>query len=160
MQVENRLRELGIEIPDFESEGYYGATVYGTMKPYHRIGNVIHLSGHMPLVDGEAVLPGRVGGDLTLEQGYEAARITGINAIAGLKQALGDLDRVAAIVKTLNFVAAAPDFVDVNLVAAGLTDVMVEVFGEIAVCPRATIGCQSLSGNCCFESWIVAEARD
>ncbi len=160
MEVEKRLKALGIEIPDYATDGYYGSTVYGKMKPFHQVGNVIHLSGHLPLVDGKVVHPGRVGETVTLEQGYAAARITGINVIAGLKQAMGDLDRLAAIVKTLNFVACAPDFVDVNLVSAGLTDIMAEALGdEVGVCPRATIGCQSLSGNNCFETWVVAEVR-
>ena len=159
MNVEKRLEELGIELPDFGSETYYGAT-YGKMKPFHLVGNVLHLSGHIPEVDGEVVHPGRLGATVTLEQGYEAARLTGINVLAGLRQALGDLDRVRSLIKSLNFVVCEPDFYDVHKVSSGMTDLLAEVFGDAAgIGCRATIGVQSLARNNCFETWLSAEVR-
>ncbi len=159
MSIEARLQELGIELPDFGPETYYGMG-YGKMRPYRLVGNTLHLSGHIPQVDGEVVHPGRLGATLTLEQGYAAARITGINVLAGFKQALGDLERVAAIIKSLNFVVCEPDFYDVHKVSSGLTDLLAEVFGEeIGVGCRATIGVQSLARNNCFETWLTAEVR-
>ena len=159
MKIEHRLEELGLVIPDFGKDGYYGGQ-WGKMKPYHRVGNVLHLSGHMPEWKGGKVNPGRVGGSVTLEAGYEAARITGLNVIGGLKQAVGDLDDVVAIVKALNFVACVPEFYEVNRVSSGLTDLMILVFGEDAgMSPRATIGVQSLSSDHCFETWVVAEVK-
>jgi enamine deaminase RidA (YjgF/YER057c/UK114 family) len=160
MNVERRLRELGIELPDFGDETYYGTTTYGSMKPFHIIGNVLHLSGHVPERDGKVVYPGRLGETVTLEQGIEAARITGINAMAGMKQALGDLDRVVGIIKSLNFVACAPDFHLVHKVSSGMTDLLAEVFGrDIGIGCRATIGIQALALNNCFETWMEVEFR-
>ncbi len=159
MNIEKRLEAMGIELPDFGPESYYGAT-YGKMKQYHLTGNVLHLSGHVPEVNGQIMCPGRLGATLTLEEGYEAARITGINVLAGIKQAIGDLDRVAGIVKSLNFVVCEPDFYDVHKVSSGLTDLLAEVFGdEIGTGCRATIGVQSLARNNCFETWLSTEVR-
>ena len=159
MNIEKRLEAMGIELPDFGPESYYGAT-YGKMKPYHLIGNVLHLSGHVPEVNGQIMCPGRLGATLTLEEGYEAARITGINVLAGIKQAIGDLDRVAGIIKSLNFVVCEPDFYEVHKVSSGLSDLLAEVFGdEIGIGCRATIGVQSLARNNCFETWLSTEVR-
>ncbi len=159
MNIEKRLEAMGIELPDFGPESYYGAT-YGKMKPYHLIGSVLHLSGHVPEVNGQIMCPGRLGATLTLEEGYEAARITGINVLAGIKQAIGDLDRVAGIIKSLNFVVCEPDFYEVHKVSSGLTDLLAEAFGdEIGIGCRATIGVQSLARNNCFETWLSTEVR-
>ncbi len=159
MNIEKRLEAMGIELPDFGPESYYGAT-YGKMKPYHLIGSVLHLSGHVPEVNGQIMCPGRLGATLTLEEGYEAARITGINVLAGIKQAIGDLDRVAGIIKSLNFVVCEPNFYEVHKVSSGLTDLLAEAFGdEIGIGCRATIGVQSLARNNCFETWLSTEVR-
>ena len=84
----------------------------------------------------------------------------GINGLAGIKQAIGDLDNVVALVRTLNFVVCAPGFTAPNLVSSGLTDLFAEVFGpEIGIGCRATIGVMSLAGNHCFESWMDVEVR-
>lgn len=159
METERRLREMGIELPDFGPVTYYGAT-YGKMKPFHRTGSLLFLSGHIPEKDGQVVHPGRLGDTVTLQQGYEAARLTGINCLAALKQALGSLDRVVAIVRTLNFVVCTPDFYDVHKVSSGLTDLLAEVLGpDRGIGGRATIGVMSLARNNCFETWLTAEVR-
>jgi enamine deaminase RidA (YjgF/YER057c/UK114 family) len=161
MTIEERLGELGVELPELEGPSYYGAT-YGKMKPYHRVGNILFLSGHVPDVDdsGDIIHPGALGDQVTLEQGCEAARITGINCLAGLKQAVGDLDNVVTIVRTLNFVVCVPGFPDVHKVSSGLTDLFAEVFGpERGIGCRATIGVTALARNNCFETWLTAEVR-
>ena len=95
--------------------------------------------------------PGRVGAEVTVEQAYKAARQTGINCLAGIKQAIGDLDKVVALVRTLNFVVCAPGFTDPNLISSGLTDLFAEVFGpERGIGCRATIGVMSLANNHCL----------
>ena len=123
METERRLRETGIDLPDFGATTYYGAG-YGKMKPFHQTGNLVFLSGHIPERDGQVVYPGRLGDTVTLEQGYAAARLTGLNCLAGLRQAVGDLDRIVAIVRTLNFVVCTPTFYDVHKVSSGLTDLL------------------------------------
>ena len=157
--IEARLEALGLTLPATDGESYYGAT-YGTMKPFHITGSVLHLSGHVPVRDGLPLHPGRLGETVSVEQGIEAAELTAMNALAGMKQALGDLERVASLIKSLNFVACAPDFTDVHLVSTAMADRLVEALGPArGIGARATIGVQSLAGNNCFESWIDVEIR-
>ena len=159
METEARVAELGLALPDFGAASYYGAS-YGKMKPYHRAGNILFLSGHVPERDGEILHPGRLGAEVTLEQGCEAARLTGINCLAALKQAVGDLDNVVAIVRSLNFVVCTHDFHEVHKVSSGLTDLLAEVFGpERGIGCRATIGVMALARNNCFETWLTAEVK-
>ncbi|MFB0993351.1 MAG: RidA family protein [Paracoccaceae bacterium] len=149
--------EMGLDIPDFTANGYYGAE-YGTMKPFHLIGNLLFLSGHVGQKTDGSVLSGRLGDDLTTEQGYGAARVTGQNLLGGIRQAVGSLDRVKSIVRTLNFVVCTPAFKDVNQVSSGLSDLLVEVFGrEKGLGGRATIGVMALAGGNCFETWATVE---
>ncbi len=157
MSIEQRLQDLGIELPDFGKQAYYGHT-YGKMKTHHIVGNILFLSGHGPIRNGEVLHPGRVGGTVSVEQGYAAARLTGINMIAGMKHALGDLVRVKGLIRCLCFVACEPDFNDVHLVSSGCSDVIADVFGEPAgIGGRATIGIQSLCDSMCFETWAEVE---
>ena len=157
--IEKRLIGLGFELQMPEGDGYYGEN-YGTMKPFHIVDNVLHLSGHVPQKDGRPLYSGRLGEDVTVGQGIEAAQPTALNAIVGMKQALGELDRVAGIIKSLNFIACAPDFTDVHLVSSAMADRLVDVFGrDIGVGCRATIGVQSLADNHCLETWIEVEIQ-
>lgn len=157
MKIERRLEQLGIALPEIGGGAYYGRT-YGKMKTHHIVGNVLYLSGHTPVRDGKVVHPGRVPGEVSVEQGYEAARITGINMIAGMKHALGDIDRVKGLIRCLCFVVCEPDFNDVHLVSSGCTDVIAEVFGDQAgIGGRATIGVQSLCDRMCFETMAEVE---
>jgi len=163
MQIESRLQTMGITLPDLGKKGagssaavnYYGQ-LYGKMKPFHRSGSLLVLSGHVPdLPDGTALYPGRVGAEVTVDQAYQAARQTGINCLAGIKQAVGDLDRVTALVRTLNFVVCAPGFTEPHRVSSGLTDLLAELFGpERGIGCRATIGVMALANNHCFETWM------
>ena len=113
--IEQRLRDLDIILPDFGTSGYYGAN-YGTMKAHHQVGKLLFLSGHVPEQNGIVVHAGKLGENVSIEQGYAAARLTAINCLAGIKYAIGDLDRVAGIVRTLCFVACTPSFHDVHRV--------------------------------------------
>ena len=159
MEIEQRIAELGLDVPDFAREGYYGAS-YGSMKPSHIVGNLLFLSGHVPHRGSRVVFPGRLGADLTVEQGREAARLTGLNVIAGIRQAVGNLDRVKSVVRTLNFVVCTPEFTDVHKVSSGLSDLLAEVFGrERGIGGRATIGVMALAGGNCFETWATVELR-
>ena len=130
------------------------------MKPFHITGSVLYLSGHVPVRNGVPLYPGRLGETVSIEQGIEAAQWTAMNALAGMKQALGDLDRVVSLIKSLNFVACAPTFTDVHVVSTVMADRLVEVLGPArGIGARATIGVQSLAGNHCYESWIEVETR-
>lgn len=159
MSPEARAIALGLDIPDFAATGYYGAD-YGSMKPHHRVGNLLFLSGHVPQRGDEVILPGRLGADLAVEHGYQAARLTGINLLGGIRLALGSLDRVRSIVRTLNFVVCTPEFTEVHRVSSGLSDLLVEVFGpERGLGGRATIGVVALARGACFETWATVEVE-
>ena len=168
MSIEKKLKSMGIALPELGSwnsdhgtdQKYYGQQ-YGKMKPFHRLGNLLILSGHVPdLPDGKVMFPGRVGAEVSVDQAYQAARQTGINCLAGIEQAIGDLEHVVALVRTLNFVVTAPGFTDPNLVSSGLTDLFAEVFGpKVGIGCRATIGVMSLANNHCFETWMDLEVR-
>jgi enamine deaminase RidA (YjgF/YER057c/UK114 family) len=157
-RFEQRIQDLKITLPDFGEVGYYGES-YGKMKAHHRVGNLLFLSGHVPERNGTILHPGRLGDTLTIEQGYEAARLVGINCLAGLKHAVGDLDRVVSIVRSLCFVVCTPQFHDVHKVSSGATDLFAEVLGDRGIGGRATIGVTSLARNHCFELWLTAEVE-
>lgn len=151
---------MGLDIPDFDRIGYYGAD-YGMMKPFHRVGSLLFLSGHVAQIGTTITHKGRLGQDLTTEQGYAAARQTGLNLLGGIRQAVGSLDRVTSIVRTLNFVVCTPEYEDVHKVSSGLSDLLVEVFGrERGLGGRATIGVMALAGGVCFETWATVEIAD
>lgn len=161
MDYEKRVVELGLEIPDFTETPYYGPA-YGSMKAHHQAGSLLFLSGHVPeAADGSILHPGSLGRDVTIEQGYEAARFTALNCLAGIRLALGTLNKVKGLVRSLNFVVCEPDFHDVNKVSSGATDLFRDVFGaEAGLGGRATIGVTSLAGNHCFENWLTLEVGD
>ncbi|MCU0828074.1 MAG: RidA family protein [Tabrizicola sp.] len=151
--------QMGLDIPDFDVMGYYGAD-YGTMKPFHRVGRLLFLSGHVAQVGAEITHKGRLGADLTVVDGYQAARRTGLNVLGGIRQAVGSLDRVKGIVRSLNFVVCTADFEEVHKVSSGLSDLFVEVFGpERGLGGRATIGVMALAGGVCFETWVTVEVE-
>ncbi|MEU6642582.1 RidA family protein [Saccharomonospora sp. NPDC046836] len=156
---EQRVAELGLVIPDY-SDPPYGER-YSPMKPFHRSGRTLTISGMTPEDrQGTKLFPGRVGADVTQEQGYQAARATAVNVLGLIRHGAGSLDEVTALVSTLCFVVTAPDFTDVNLVANGANDLFVEVFGdEIGRGTSASIGVTSLSGGNVFELVTVVETR-
>ncbi|HJP64881.1 MAG TPA: RidA family protein, partial [Actinomycetota bacterium] len=98
---------------------------------------------------------------VSIEEGYEAARLTGLNCLAGIRLALGSLNRVRSLVRSLNFVVCTPEFTDVHKVSSGATDLFVEVFGpDVGLGGRATIGVMSLARGNCFENWLTVEVTD
>ncbi len=150
---EARLSQLGIELPTPSSPvaNYVNAV---------RVGNLVFLAGKGPKkADGEYVT-GKVGSDLTVEDGYQAARLTGISQLAVLKAELGNLNRVKRIVKVLGMVNAAPDFGDQPEVVNGFSDLMVEVFGERGKHARAAVGMGSLPRNIAVEVEAVVEVYE
>jgi YjgF/chorismate_mutase-like putative endoribonuclease len=157
--AEQRVSELGLAIQDFSAEPYAGVRYATSMKPHHQVGNLLLLGGHVPeRADGTLLHPGKLGADVSVEQGVEAARLMACNCLAGIRHAVGSLDRVKHLARSLNFVATAADFYDIYLVANGATDLFRDVFGdEAGIGARATIGVSVLSRNACVENWLTVE---
>lgn len=148
---EARVAELGLRIPDYANPPYGGR--YGKVKPYHRTGDLLLLSGLTPEDRaGNRLHPGRFGEDLTVEQGYEAARYTAVNALGLIRLAVGSLDNVASMARNLCFLRTTDDFSDLHRVSDGVSDLFIEVFGaEFGIAGRASIGVAALSRHNCFE---------
>jgi enamine deaminase RidA (YjgF/YER057c/UK114 family) len=122
-----------------------------------RSGNLLFTSGHGPLKDGRVAFQGKVGRELTVEQGQEAARLTGLNLLATLRDALGSLDRVRRVVKVLGMVQCADDFTDQPKVINGFSDLVVEVFGDAGRHARSAVGMGSLPFGIPVEIEMIVE---
>ena len=150
MKVENTLAKVGLQLPDLER--HYRTNPSGAHFSSHLVnGNVLYMSGTTPIKDGASYLPGVVGRDLTIEQGYEAARYAMLMTLGVLKYALGDLDRVAQALTLTGFVNSAPDFGNQPRVINGASDLLVDLYGDRGRPTRAAIGCQGLAGNASVE---------
>jgi enamine deaminase RidA (YjgF/YER057c/UK114 family) len=125
-----------------------------------RTGSLLFVSGHGPFVDGNPAHTGKLGEDVTVESGREAAETVMINILGTLKMALGELSRIAQFVKVLVFVNATPDFAEHHLVADGATDLLVKAFGDIGRPARSAVGTASLPFNFSVEIEAVVEVRD
>jgi enamine deaminase RidA (YjgF/YER057c/UK114 family) len=137
MPAERRLAELGIELPSPPSP-------VGNYVPWRIGGGLLFLSGVGPRRADGSFIAGVLGGGLDVKQGYEAARLCGLNLLANMRSALGTLDRVDTILKVLGMVRAAPDFGEQPEVINGCTDLFVEVFGDPGRPARSAVGMGSL----------------
>jgi enamine deaminase RidA (YjgF/YER057c/UK114 family) len=149
--IRKRLDELGIVLPPaFPPVGNYLACVVD--------GRLVHVSGHGPTA-GEEVVTGKVGADLTLEQGQAAARMTALSILATLNAELGDLDRIERVVKVFGMVNVAPGFNQTPAVIDGCSDLLVEIFGEAGRHTRSAVGLAELPLDIAVEIELTARVR-
>ncbi|MBA3413861.1 MAG: RidA family protein [Chloroflexia bacterium] len=141
MRIEQRLQELGIELPE-------PVTPVATYVRWVQTGNLLFISGTGP---GDAAPRGKVDADVSVEEAYAVAREVGLQIIATAKAALGDLDRVSRVVKVLGMVNSSPDFDRQPQVINGCSNLMVEVFGEAGRHTRSAVGMGSLPGRIAVE---------
>jgi enamine deaminase RidA (YjgF/YER057c/UK114 family) len=151
MSVEKRFQELNLELPP-------AGKALGVYKPILVVGGLAYLSGHGPVsADGSAIC-GRLGDDLDVPAGYEAARRTGLAVLATLRGHCGSLDRVRRLVKTTGFVQATPDFTQHPAVINGFSELMRDVFGpEAGVAARSAMGVASLPAGWAVEIETIFE---
>jgi enamine deaminase RidA (YjgF/YER057c/UK114 family) len=149
-KIESRLKELGIVLPA-------AAAPAANYVPFVLTGTQLWVAGQVTFWDGKLKYRGKVGGDLSLEDGVAAARVCGLNIIAQAKAALGDLDRVRRVVKLGGFVNAGPDFTDHPKVINGASDLIVEVFGDAGRHARFAVGASNLPLNSAVEVDAVIE---
>jgi enamine deaminase RidA (YjgF/YER057c/UK114 family) len=151
--IEERMSELGIVL--HEQEMPPGLKI----SMAKQVGDLIYLSGNGPIGPGGKRIEGKVGSDLTVEEGYAAARLTAINHLAILKREIGDLNRVVSIVKVLGMVNCLSDFTEQPSVINGYTDLMLEVFGERGSHARSAVGAGSLPWNLACEVETIVQVK-
>lgn len=153
MSAEARVQELNLVLPPAPKPA-------GVYKPVVIVGNLAYVSGHGPLKSDGTMYTGRVGAEVDLQGGQAAARQTGLAILASLRSALGSLDRVERLVKSLGMVNATADFTQHPAVINGYSELMAEVFGaDAGVGARSAIGMGSLPGNISVEIEAIFELR-
>ena len=152
MSVEARLKSLGIELPKSPSP-------LANYVPFVITGNLLYLSGQGPREADGPFHTGKVGQEVTIEQAYQDARLTGLNLLAVMQGALGELDRIERVVKLLGMVNGTPDFLEHPQVINGCSDLMVEVFEEKGRHARSAVGMGSLPNNITVEVEAIVEIR-
>ena len=143
-KIDARLEELGIELPQ-------ATAPVANYVPYTASGNLVVVSGQVTLWGGQAQYVGKLGREIAIEDGQKAARACAINLLAQIKAAVGDLDKVARVVRLGGFINSAPDFTDGPKVMNGASDLMVEVFADKGRHARSTVGVASLPADAAVE---------
>ena len=150
---EQKLMQMGITLPAAPNPAANYVNVV-------RTGNLLYLAGKGPNGPDGKYITGKLGQDLTIEQGYEAAKSVAVNQIAVLKAELGDLSKVTRIVKVNGMINTTPDFTDHSKVMNGFSDMMVAVFGEKGKHARSSVGMCSLPFNIAVEVELIVEVED
>lgn len=144
MSVEQRLKDLGITLP-------VPAAAVANYVPFVVTGNLVFVSGQLPLDNGKPAVLGKLGAEVSVEDGVRGARLCALGLLAQLRAAVGDLDRVKRVVRLTAFVASTPDFTDQPKVVNGASDLMVEVLGDAGRHARVAVGAPSLPLNVAVE---------
>jgi enamine deaminase RidA (YjgF/YER057c/UK114 family) len=150
--IDQRLQELGITLPPvFAPAGNYLGCVVDN--------GVVYVAGHGPII-GDNVVRGKLGRDLSVEEGRQAARMTALSILATLRADLGDLDRIARIVKVFGMVNVAPGFNQTPAVIDGCSDLLVAVFGDAGRHARSAVGLAELPFDIAVEIELIARLRE
>jgi enamine deaminase RidA (YjgF/YER057c/UK114 family) len=151
-EIERRLESLGYVLPE-------QVTPVANYVPAVSVAGVglVYLSGHVPRTPDGGIVSGRLGDDMTVEEGYEVAKQVALALLGTLRAEVGDLDRVTRIVKLLTMVNCTPDFGDQPAVANGASDLLVEVFGHKGRHARSAVGMAALPGNCPVEIEMIVQ---
>lgn len=151
--VESKLSELGLSLPQ-------PAAPAGAYVPVVRTGNLAFTSGQLPMAQGALQGQGKLGQEVSLEEGYRYAQTCTLNALAALKQALGSLDRISRVVKVVGFVASAPGFTAQPKVVNGASDLLLSLFGERGQHARSAVGVAELPLGAPVEVELIVEVQD
>lgn len=152
MNVENKLKSLGLKLPEMPKP-------LGAYVPAIRIGDILFTSGQGPIMEGKIKYQGKLGKDLTLEEGYEAAKLCALNCLSAIKMEIGDLDKIERIVKVVGFVNSAQGFTEQSLVINGASDLLQNLFGERGKHVRVSVGVSELPNNMAVELEIMVKLK-
>ncbi|OYT18631.1 MAG: hypothetical protein CCU26_15745 [Nitrospira sp. UW-LDO-01] len=150
MSYEAKLKELGVTLPDPPKP-------VANYVPVVRVGDLLFLSGVLPSRDGQLIMTGKLGGNLTIEQGIEASRVAVLNGLSIIRSAAGSLDLVKQIVKMVGHIASAPGFTDQPQVLNGASDLLVSVFGDAGRHARVAVGAAELPRQAPVEIELIVE---
>lgn len=150
--VDNRLKDLGIVLP-------VPAAAVANYVPFVISGNQVHVSGQLPLENGKPAVLGKLGDNVSIEDGARAARLCALGLLAQAKAAVGDLDRITRVIRITAFVASAPSFTDQPKVANGASDLLVQVLGDAGRHARVAVGAPSLPLNAAVEIDAIFEFK-
>lgn len=151
-EVDKLIETLGYHLPEVgKPTGTYVQTV--------RVGNLLHVSGKFPKENGRIKFQGKIGREVTVDQGVEAARLAALGILATARQAVEDLDRVRRVVSLTGYVAVAPGFQDAFEVMEGASEVLVKVFGDRGRHARVVVGVSELPLNACLQVQAVLEVE-
>lgn len=153
MSAEKTIKALGITLPE-------PPTPIGAYLPGIRSGNLLFLSGVLPMVDGRLAFKGKLGLELGIDEGYEAAGVACLNALAIVKKELGSLDKVRRVVKVTGYVASSSGFYNQPKVVNGASELLQKVFGDKGKHARAAVGCVSLPGDSPVEIEMIVEVEE
>jgi len=152
MSVEERLEQMGLRLPEVPKP-------VAAYIPAKRVGDLLFVSGQIPLREGEIVYRGKVGKERTQEEGYEAAKLCALGALAVIKALAGSLDNIEEVVQVRGFVNCTPDFADHPEVINGASELLVELFGERGRHARAAVGVSSLPRDATVEVELIVRLR-
>ena len=153
MIIEAKLAELGIDLPEAPAP-------VAAYQPWIRAGNLIFTSGQLPFRNGEISYAGKLGAELSNEDGYQAARQAALNAIAHIKSATGDLDKVKTIIRIEGYVHCAEGFRDHPQVLNGASDLIDEIFGDRGIHTRLALGINEMPLNAAVQLAMIVEVAD
>jgi len=151
--IEAKLKELGFELPEAPKP----QANYIMAK---RVGELVFVSGQVPIQKGQLIYQGRVGAERTLNEGREAARLCALNALAAVKSVVGSLEMIEEIVQLRGFVNCAPEFTQQPEVINGASELLVKLFGERGRHARAAVGTSSLPRNVTVELEMIVRIRE
>ena len=150
MSADQKMKELGLILPQPPKPiANYVLAV--------KTGNLLFVSGHGPYNDGKTKISGKVGRELTIEEGYQTARNVALNCLASVKATIGDLDKVKRVVKLLGMVNCTDDFKDQPKVINGCSDLLVAIFGDVGKHARSAVGMQALPNQIPVEIEMILE---
>ena len=153
MSIEEKLRQLDIELPS-------APPAVATYQPWMQTGNLIFTSGQLPWHEGEIAYTGKLGTELSIDDGYQAARLCCINAIAQLKPATDNLEKIRQIVRIEGYVHAGPGFREHPQVLNGASDLVTKIFGERGKHTRLALGINEMPLDAAVQLAVTAEVED
>lgn len=150
--IENKLQEMGLELPAAPKP-------VAAYVPAKQCDNLVFTAGQIPFLNGELKYKGKLGQELTIEEGYEAAKLCALNCLSVIKGVIGDLDRIEEIVKVNGFVNCIPEFGDQPKVINGASEFLGQVFGEAGKHARAAVGCTNLPMHAACEVELIVKIK-